>query len=243
MWEEIRSGYTRSKDGGIAHWREFIPEIGTGDNSSSGVGGWYSQGITDSHQSNTDGGNSGPWGSRHHRDDAGDDACAGKEKGWRHDLYTIIYQCGYHTTDHPGSWHHSDEQQDQDRYSGIAHGLFDHLFKDIPFHPIDAHTECYTNGCGYHEGHLRGTSQGIIREDFDNQDDEGDKYCQRYDRNKRMWFNWLQRRAGCLILCSLRFLFLFFLFHLLIFSFHFSFSFTLRFHPFLRWHLVAEEHK
>ena len=62
----------------------------------------------------------------------------------------------------------------------------------------------------------------------------GEQYCQRYDRNKRMWCNWLQRRAGCLILCCLRFLFLFFLFHLLIFSYHFSFSFTLRFHPFLQ---------
>ena len=96
---------------------------------------------------------------------------------------------------------------------GIAHRLFDHLFKDIPFHSIDAHAECHTYGCGYHKGHLGGTSQGIVWEEFDNQDDEGDKHCQWYDRNERMWTSWLLRWAGCLILCSLRFLFLFFLFH------------------------------
>ena len=64
-------------------------------------------------------------------------------------------------------------------------------------------------------GHLGGTGQGIVREEFDNHDDEGDKYCQWYDRNERMWTSWLLRWAGYLILCSLRFLFLFFLFHFL----------------------------
>ena len=68
---------------------------------------------------------------------------------------------------------------------------------------------------------MRGTCQGIIREEFDNQDDEGDKYCQRYDRNERMWFHWLLRWAGNLLLSNLSFLFIFFLFHLLILSYTF----------------------
>ena len=57
---------------------------------------------------------------------------------------------------------------------------------------------------------MRGTCQGIIREEFDNHDDEGDKYCQRYDRNERMWFHWLLRWAGYLLLSSLCFLLVFF---------------------------------
>ena len=34
---------------------------------------------------------------------------------------------------------------------------------------------------------------GIVREEFDNQDDEGDKYCQWYDRNERIWSHRLLR--------------------------------------------------
>ena len=102
MYEEVGSGDAGGEDGGVAHRRELVAEVGSRDDGSCGVRGRDAEGFADSHQGDADGGDGGPRGSGHHRDNRRDDAGAGQEEGRRHQLHTIIYQGRHYAANHPG---------------------------------------------------------------------------------------------------------------------------------------------
>ena len=148
MSEQWGAGNGGGQDGGVAQGRDFITEIGAGDDGSCYPAGGESLDFTNTHKSNAYSSDGSIGTADNYRDYSTDQTARAEEEVGMEGLHTVVDHGGHHATDHPAARQGADKEE-HEQGAAYAEDVLTHGFLDsIPFYSAEGHSQ----QCRYSRG-------------------------------------------------------------------------------------------